>query len=160
MLRRPGNLHASQILRKSVIFVNISKERETCKTPRGASLAGWFLSRRDSTIVAMHEVPCSLDIWRGALGVNLCPEGGLRVQPKVSTLGSPQINEFALARRVTGGTLGIVHTQAPSGKLLSQMFDRWSQHRIEHRFPNTALRRAAYDESSIAGMKKCRLGHL
>jgi hypothetical protein len=30
---------------------------------------------------------------------NLCPEGGYRTQPRVSTLGSLEINEFALKGR-------------------------------------------------------------
>jgi hypothetical protein len=34
-------------------------------------MAGWFLPRRDCTIVARHEVPCSLDIERGTRGDSL-----------------------------------------------------------------------------------------
>jgi hypothetical protein len=37
-----------------------------------------------------------LDMWKGALRGNLCPEGGYRAQPRVSTLGTLKINEFAL----------------------------------------------------------------
>jgi hypothetical protein len=48
---------------------------------------GWFLSRRDSTIVARHEGPLEFGrLDRGTRG-DLCPEGGYRAQPRVSTLG-------------------------------------------------------------------------
>jgi hypothetical protein len=40
----------------------------------------------------------SLDIWRGALWMFM-PEGGYRAQPRVSTLGTHKINEFALKGR-------------------------------------------------------------
>jgi hypothetical protein len=55
----------------------------------------WLLSRRDRLIVARHEVP---GVWTfGELSSgDLCPEGGYRTQPKVSTPGNPQIYEFAL----------------------------------------------------------------
>jgi hypothetical protein len=42
---------------------------------------------------------CSLDIWRGSLRVIYCPEGGYRTQPRVSTLGTLKISEFALKGR-------------------------------------------------------------
>ena len=45
-----------------------------------------FLSQRDSTIVARHEVP-GRHLERGTRG-DLCPEGGYRAQPRVSTLGT------------------------------------------------------------------------
>jgi hypothetical protein len=38
-------------------------------------------------------------IWRGSLQGDLCPEGGHRTQPRVSTLGTLKINEFALKGR-------------------------------------------------------------
>jgi hypothetical protein len=47
---------------------------------RGASVGGWFLSRRD-TIVARHFVPGSA-VWTfkgGTLG-DLCPKGGHRAE--------------------------------------------------------------------------------
>jgi hypothetical protein len=47
-------------------------------------------------IIGRKCLGCSLDIWRRALGVILCPEGGYRGAPRVSTLGTPQNNEFAL----------------------------------------------------------------
>ena len=40
-----------------------------------------------------------MEIRRGALEVILCPEGGYRAQPKVSTLGTLNINEFDLEGR-------------------------------------------------------------
>jgi hypothetical protein len=40
-----------------------------------------------------------LDVRRGALRYDLCPEGGYRTQPRVSTLGTLKINEFALKGR-------------------------------------------------------------
>ncbi len=46
-------------------------------------MGGWFLSRRDSTIVARHEVHLER-VTRG----DLCPEGGYGAQPGVSTLGT------------------------------------------------------------------------
>ena len=42
---------------------------------------------------------CSLDIWSDLLQPDLCPEGGYRTQPRVSTLGTLKINEFALKGR-------------------------------------------------------------
>jgi hypothetical protein len=44
-------------------------------------MGGWFLSRKDSTIVARHKVPYSLDIWRGALGVIYAPKVAIRLSP-------------------------------------------------------------------------------
>jgi hypothetical protein len=41
----------------------------------------------------------SLDIWKGSLRGDLCPEGGHRTQPRISTLGTLKINEFALKGR-------------------------------------------------------------
>jgi hypothetical protein len=41
----------------------------------------------------------SLDVRRGSLRYDLCPEGGYRTQPRVSTLGTLKINEFALKGR-------------------------------------------------------------
>ena len=38
-------------------------------------------------------------IWRGSLLGDLCPEGGHRTQPRVSTVGTLEINEFALKGR-------------------------------------------------------------
>jgi hypothetical protein len=42
-------------------------------------------------------------IWRVSLRGDLCPEGGYRTQPRVSTLGTCKINEFALKGREAGG---------------------------------------------------------
>jgi hypothetical protein len=42
---------------------------------------------------------CRLDIGRDSLRPDLCPEGGYRTQPRVSTLGTIKINEFALKGR-------------------------------------------------------------
>jgi hypothetical protein len=42
---------------------------------------------------------CSLDIWKGGTRGDLCPEGGYMAQPRVSTLGTLKINEFALKGR-------------------------------------------------------------
>jgi hypothetical protein len=55
----------------------------------------WLLSRRDRLIVARHEAPrpgFTLGLQfghleRGTRG-DLCPEGGYRAQPRVSTLGT------------------------------------------------------------------------
>jgi hypothetical protein len=52
---------------------------------RGASMGAWFLSRRDSTIIARHEVPQ--------------PRRGYRTQPRVSTLGNLKNERFALKGR-------------------------------------------------------------
>src|ERR1700744_6237597 len=41
----------------------------------------------------------SLDVRRGSLRYDLCPEGGYRTQPRVSTLGTLKINQFALKGR-------------------------------------------------------------
>jgi hypothetical protein len=38
-------------------------------------------------------------IWRGSLQGDLCPEGGHRTQPRVSTLGTLKIRAFALKGR-------------------------------------------------------------
>jgi hypothetical protein len=38
-------------------------------------------------------------IWRGSLQCDLCPEGGHRTQPRVSTLGTLKISAFALKGR-------------------------------------------------------------
>ena len=54
------------------------------------------VARRDSTIVARHEVPCSLENLERGTRDDLCPESGYRAQPRVSTLGTLKINEFAL----------------------------------------------------------------
>jgi hypothetical protein len=43
--------------------------------------------------------PCSFDIWRGLLRGDFCPEGGYRTQPRVATLGTLKMNEFALKGR-------------------------------------------------------------
>jgi hypothetical protein len=40
----------------------------------------------------------SLD-WLNPIRGDLCPEGGYRAQPRVSTLGTLKINEFALKGR-------------------------------------------------------------
>jgi hypothetical protein len=45
------------------------------------SLGGWFLSRRDNTIVARHEVPLEFGHWRGGNRNDLCPKGGDRLSP-------------------------------------------------------------------------------
>jgi hypothetical protein len=57
----------------------------------------WLLSRMDRLIVDRHEVP----VWPFGESVrgDLCPEGGYRTQPRVSTLGTLKINEFALKGR-------------------------------------------------------------
>jgi hypothetical protein len=39
---------------------------------------------------------CSLDVLESSVRGDLCPEGGYRTQPRVSTLGTLKINEFAL----------------------------------------------------------------
>jgi hypothetical protein len=57
-------------------------------------MGGWFLSRRDSTMVARLEG----HLESSARG-DLCPEGGYRAQPRVSTLGNLKINELALKGR-------------------------------------------------------------
>ena len=50
-------------------------------------------------IVAWHEVALQFGhLERGTRG-DLCPEGGYRAQPRVSTLGTLKINEFALKGR-------------------------------------------------------------
>ena len=60
----------------------------------------WLLSRRDRLIAARHEVPMQFGhLERGTRG-DLCPEGGCRTQPRVSTLGTLKINEFALTRHM------------------------------------------------------------
>jgi hypothetical protein len=41
----------------------------------------------------------SLDVRRGSLRYDLCPEDGYRTQPRVSTLGTLKINQFALKGR-------------------------------------------------------------
>ena len=55
----------------------------------------WLLFRRDRLIVAGHEVPAVGHLEKVTRG-DLCPEGGYRAKPRVSTLGTSKINEFAL----------------------------------------------------------------
>jgi hypothetical protein len=46
--------------------------------------------------------PKGQEVWtfvEGNFGADLCPEGGDRTQPRVSTLGNLKINEFALKGR-------------------------------------------------------------
>jgi hypothetical protein len=42
---------------------------------------------------------CSLDIWKGALGMIYAPKVATGLSPGVSTLGTLKINEFALKGR-------------------------------------------------------------
>ena len=45
----------------------------------------WLLSRGDRLIVAKHEVPLEFGHLERVTRGDLCPEGGYRVQPGVST---------------------------------------------------------------------------
>jgi hypothetical protein len=55
----------------------------------------------DSSQARSASAVLQLDIWRFGErdSGDLCPEGGYKAQPRVSTLGTLKINEFALKGR-------------------------------------------------------------